>query len=181
MDFITVLQKVTAWFDEHKVPYAVIGGFALGLYGVVRGTNDLDFMIDRGHVPALKKFLAGLSYQVDVETENVIQFSNPLDAFGSLDFLISFRAPSQAILKRARKHTVLNKAVTLNVVQPEDLIGLKVQAMCNDESRAAFDMRDIEELLAGIAQDCDWALIKSHFVLFDKLNMYEQLRARYAK
>ncbi len=39
------LLRVTAALDHAKVPYALVGGFAVALHGVVRGTVDIDLVL----------------------------------------------------------------------------------------------------------------------------------------
>ena len=176
MDFATVLNKLTNWFDENDVGNAIIGGFALAIHGVVRGTNDLDYLLDSQALPSLKEFLATLNYKIIYESENIIQFQNDLGDYGSLDFLLAFRETSLNMLKRAEKHMVFNETISVNVVRPEDLIGLKLQALCNDSRREAFDMQDICELLDVDHTNYDWKIIKQHFELFDKLDVYNVLK-----
>lgn len=181
MDFITVLNKLVTWFDDNDVPNGLIGGFALGVHGVVRGTNDLDFLIDKRYKEQLKEFLTSLSYEISYESENVVQYINPLDAFGSLDFLYSFRTPSLNMLERSKKYSVLNGKLNVNVLIVEDIVGLKLQAACNDESRYGFDMQDIKDLLSLNGPECDWDLIKEHFELFDRLDLFNGLKEKYEK
>jgi hypothetical protein len=39
------LLRVAKAFDQARVPYAVVGGFAVALHGAVRGTVDVDLVI----------------------------------------------------------------------------------------------------------------------------------------
>jgi len=39
------LLRVAKAFDRSRVPYAVVGGFAVALHGAVRGTVDVDLVI----------------------------------------------------------------------------------------------------------------------------------------
>ena len=32
--------------EEHQIRYALVGGYAVALYGAVRGTVDIDFVIE---------------------------------------------------------------------------------------------------------------------------------------
>jgi len=41
-----MLEKILIAFKRHKVKYAICGGFAVVIQGVVRGTMDLDVVID---------------------------------------------------------------------------------------------------------------------------------------
>ncbi len=46
MDFEKSIKKIIEGFEREKIGYALIGGFALGLYGITRTTIDLDFIVD---------------------------------------------------------------------------------------------------------------------------------------
>ncbi len=45
MELIDELARLVDVFNENRVPYALCGGLAVGLYGYVRATEDLDFLI----------------------------------------------------------------------------------------------------------------------------------------
>lgn len=41
---MTLLEKICAAFEKTKIPYAIVGGYAVALHGAVRGTIDIDFI-----------------------------------------------------------------------------------------------------------------------------------------
>lgn len=43
MEFKTVLEKLLTNFERLNIRYALLGGFALGLWGYARATADVDF------------------------------------------------------------------------------------------------------------------------------------------
>lgn len=47
MDFKLVLEKLLSAFNEQNIRYALMGRFALGAWGVPRGTVDIDFLVHR--------------------------------------------------------------------------------------------------------------------------------------
>lgn len=47
MDFKLVMKKLLAAFEREGIRYALMGGFALGFWGVHRATIDIDFLVDR--------------------------------------------------------------------------------------------------------------------------------------
>lgn len=59
------VRHVAALLDEEKVEYALIGGYALALQGVVRTTEDIDILVEpteenaRRWVQALSKLPDG--------------------------------------------------------------------------------------------------------------------------
>jgi predicted nucleotidyltransferase len=40
-----LIEKVIKSLSQHKVQYALVGGYAVALHGAVRGTVDIDFII----------------------------------------------------------------------------------------------------------------------------------------
>ena len=40
------IHQVCAALEEAKVPYAIVGGYAVALHGAIRGTVDVDFVIN---------------------------------------------------------------------------------------------------------------------------------------
>ncbi len=47
MDFKQVLRFLIFEFDKHNIDYALIGGFALGILGIIRATMDMDFLVKK--------------------------------------------------------------------------------------------------------------------------------------
>lgn len=181
MDFKIVLKKLIDLFEKNKVNYALIGGFALGVYGVVRATNDLDFLIDKNYDVFLKKIMKQNMYGIIHESKDVIQFEHPTAIFGSIDFLYAFRKPSLEMLKRAVKKNLFEKAITIKVLLPEDIIGLKVQAFVNQPQRKILELEDIKNLITANLTDLNWGIIKKHFSLFNLNALYKELKNTYGK
>ena len=72
-----VLRVVEA-FDRARVPYAIVGGYAVALHGAVRGTVDLDLVLRR-RVADFRKAEAlllglGLRPRLPVTASEVFQF-----------------------------------------------------------------------------------------------------------
>lgn len=179
MDFRIVLEKLLTAFHERGVRYALIGGFALGAWGVPRGTVDVDFLVHREDMPEVDAIMESLGYEVKYRSENVSQYLSPLRIFGEVDCLHAFRAPSLAMLQRIEQKGLFVGALEIRVLRVEDLIGLKVQAMVNNEERRAVDMVDIRALLAAHHGALDWDLMGEYFTLFGAVDVFEELRSDY--
>ncbi len=175
MDFKAVLSLLLKKFNENNVNYALMGGFALGLCGVGRTTVDIDFLISRDDVKQIEKIMTEAGYECRYRSKNVSQYISPLAVFGEVDFLHAFRKASLEMLKRAQKKGIFNNSLKIRVLRPEDIVGLKLQAIKNDPQRLQKDMTDIESLLNIYGQELDRSLLKQYFYLFDMQDLYKKL------
>src|SRR2546426_10085563 len=68
-DLDRILMRTTDLFERLGVPYALMGGIAVRIYGIPRPTYDIDFTIalDRTHLPALFQGAADAGYTVPEE------------------------------------------------------------------------------------------------------------------
>lgn len=179
VDFELVLKRVLAEFDRDQIRCAVIGGFALGVLGVPRQTMDLDFLVHRDDLTKLDIKLASLGYERVFHTENVSQYRHRDGAWGSLDFIHAFRQISLAMLQRAKSYPVFGATQNVKAVDAEDLIGLKVQAMCNDSTRTAQERADIERLMTHYGKRLEWERIEEYYELFGLGEEAKRLRERF--
>ncbi|MFZ5995796.1 MAG: nucleotidyltransferase [Thermodesulfobacteriota bacterium] len=96
-----------------------------------------------------------------------------------MDFLHAFRSASRRMLERSEEKKIFGGRLTIRVLRPEDLVGLKVQAMVNDKSRWTNDLADIEGIMALHKAELDWSIIEEYFALFGLEEMGQELRRRY--
>lgn len=176
MDLRRVLETLLQDFRSEGVDYALIGGFALGLWGVQRATVDLDFLVHRDSLPAVDRIMGRLGYVCRYRTDNVSQFLAQDPLLGEVDYLHAFRAASVGMLADAIDLPVFGEALRVRVLRPEDLIGLKVQALHNDPRREPVDASDIRELMAMRGNALDWSRIEAYFALFERGALYRRLR-----
>lgn len=167
MDFERVLRTLLEAFAQQHIRYGAIGGFAMGALGVPRATADVDFLVHREDLPRLDHALTNLGYLRYAQTENVSHYRHPEKTWGALDFLHAFRKFALAMLDRTRECSIFNGTQTLRVVQPEDLIGLKVQAIANDPLRKSQEQADIEVLVMAYGKTLDWHRIQEYYELFE--------------
>ena len=179
MDFKFVMQQLASSFEEQGIDYALMGGFALGIWGVQRATIDMDFLILLDDMECAHTILTSLGYELHHKSQNVSQYISPLKTFGEIDFLHAFRAVSKSMLQRAQKKEVFGAELIIKVLQPEDIIGLKVQALTNDPSRKNVDLADIESLMRIHGSRLDWQLVQSYFELFEQGDLFKSLRGQY--
>ena len=176
MDFKLVVEKLITAFKDDGISYALMGGFALGLWGVPRATVDVDFLVNKDDMGKVNEIMTGLGYHLVYQSENVSQYVSPDNVFGEVDFLHAFREISIGMLQRTETKRLFDGTASINVLKIEDLIGLKLQAMANDESRKAIDLSDIKSLIALHKSAINWSVLEEYFKLFGLAALFKELR-----
>lgn len=147
------LLKVCAALNAKKIPYAVVGGYAVALHGAVRGTVDLDLILsldEPTYVLAEQIFKSlGLQSRLPVDGHKVFQFRkeyiqqknlvawsffDPVHAINQLDIIITHDA------KKMDVDTLKIHGVIVKVVSLPDLIKMK------KASARAQDLEDVKAL-----------------------------------
>ena len=177
MDFRTVLSLLIKNFDENNIRYGLIGGFALILLGVPRTTVDLDFLVHKCDLEKLNRIMGKIGYKLVFQSENVSQYVSDRSSLGEVDFLHAFRNYEIKMLKHSQPMKFND--LSIMVLKPEDIIGLKVQAMVNDIARKNKELADIESILEKCKEQINWRNIKEYFVLFELDEEYKTLENRY--
>ena len=161
-----MMKSLLSQFERRQIRCAAIGGFALGLLGYPRQTMDLDFLVHRDDLKKLDELLQTLGYRQMFRTENVSQYRHDDDAWGSIDVIHAFRKISLAMLQRAKSYPAFGGTQSIKAVDPEDVIGLKVQAMFNDPTRRSQEVADIERLAMLYGRKLDWERVEEFYDLF---------------
>lgn len=179
MDFKQVLRFLVSEFDKNNIDYALIGGFALGILGIMRTTVDMDFLVKKDDAEKVKSILEKHSYKCIFITENVSQYVSNISSQGTLDFIHAFRPISLGMLKDKQQKIIYNGEMTIPVLKPEDIIGLKVQALANNPAREEFEKNDIKSIIEKYREYIDWNRLEEYFTLFFLTEYYEKLKKDY--
>jgi predicted nucleotidyltransferase len=126
--FKELLGKISKSLDKARIPYLVIGGQAVLLYGEPRLTQDIDITlgIDTGKLAVFLKVLEDLRVErMTGATDEFIKSTNVLPCIDPatkirIDFIFSFLPYEREAIQRGRKVKLGDAAV--NFVSPEDLI-----------------------------------------------------------
>ena len=159
---VDLAAHLSSELQRRHIEHALIGGMAVAVLKVPRATEDLDLLIPIEREADVHALMVSEGYEVLQRTENV---SNYLRGSARVDFLHAVRAYARAMLVNARDLDV--GRLRLRVVQPEDLIGLKVQATSNDPKRWR-DLDDIQRLLRAHAGSLDMDRVREYFRIFDR-------------
>lgn len=173
MDFEAVAKYILDKFRLKGVRCAVIGGFALHAAGFPRATQDIDFLVHVDDVPAVKDILVGFGYDIVHESPDVLNFWGKLKELGGIDFIIAHRRYALAMLDRAKSYEML-PGYQVNVVIPEDIIALKLQAMANDPDRSSQDMTDIQWLIKNHKTSLKMDLLEEYFGIFGQTELLKE-------
>ncbi len=174
MDFEAVFKIILGQFGKYNVRFAIIGGFALHAAGFSRATKDIDFLLHHEDKAKVKVVLASLGYEAIHESEDAANFLNRLSELGQIDFIMARRKYALAMLERAKPYEII-KGHTVNVIVPEDIIGLKIQALHNDPARYAQDMADIQWLIKNHREQLNVGLLREYFDLFNCADQLERI------
>ena len=170
MNLKEVLKTLIRRFHQQKIEFALSGGLALSTMGIFRFTKDIDFVVYEESKGSINEMMTALGYEKQsFSTEEIISYVSPLKVFGQVDFLLARRKYTRAMLTRARKTPIFGGEFNVKTLLPEDLIGLKVQAISNDpKNRYVVDAPDIQRLLGLHRDKMDIGLVREYFRLFDR-------------
>lgn len=136
------------FLNEHKVEFVLVGGYALGVHGVIRATGDIDFMYRRTRknvrrlVAAMSQFGAPsgvIDEEALMKTGLVTQFGKPpqrIDLLNEIDGVtfpevwkgvVTVRIGGQKMSVIGLKELRRNKGATGRKKDEEDLRQLNVR------------------------------------------------------
>jgi predicted nucleotidyltransferase len=168
---VTAVDSLTRRFTERRIEHALIGGVAVSLHGVIRATRDLDILVDSARASDADAVMRELGFET--LARNAV-FGNDLVGPLRVDLLFTQGRHTQAMLQRAAAIQI--RGGDTKLVRPEDLIGLKLQALANRPDRGA-GRADIEGLLRRFHADMDMDLVREYFALFGKETELDALLA----
>jgi hypothetical protein len=131
MNFPDILKQIDALFKNCRIPYALIGGYAVAAWGEERATRDIDLLCthDSSDVIAeLKKERLQFEHSIgdwDDPISEVIRIdmgaaANPFE----VDILFGIKNAPAGILNRVRPIQIEN--LVIPVASPEDMLVLKL-------------------------------------------------------
>jgi hypothetical protein len=132
--FEEILSRIGASLTKHSLPYMIIGGQAVLLYGEPRLTRGIDITlgVNADHLNDLLAVVQELSLKpLPENVESFVRQTMVLPALDEttgirVDFIFSFTSYELEALKRARKVKILEQEVCF--ASPEDVIIHKVFA-----------------------------------------------------
>ncbi len=163
------LEQLLAVLNGAGVSYALIGGLALSPHGVIRGTADIDLLLDARDGAAVDTALTKLGYHCEHRSDDA---GNYVRDDQRVDLLYAHRPIARRLLAAAAdRATPFGR---LRVVSAEGLIGLKLQALANNPRRTQ-DLADIRALMKANRDRLDTSELREYFRLFDRDTLLDDL------
>jgi hypothetical protein len=132
--FEEILSRIGVSLTRHSLPYMIIGGQAVLLYGEPRLTRDIDITlgVNADYINELLAVVRELSLRpIPEDIESFVRQTMVLPAFDEttgirVDFIFSFTPYEMEAIKRARRIKILEQEVCF--ASPEDVIIHKIFA-----------------------------------------------------
>jgi hypothetical protein len=166
--FQTLLCKLAEAFEKNNIPYMVIGGQAVLVYGEPRMTKDIDVTLGVGpdHLEKIVELVKEMELTVLVsQPAEFVQKTMVLPCQDSksgvrVDLVFSFSPYEQQAMKRVKRIPILDHEVRF--ASPEDLIIHKI---------IAGRPKDLEDARVVLAKnpDMDKAYIERWLQDFEKV------------
>jgi hypothetical protein len=150
------IHRLCQALQEAKIPYAVVGGYAVALHGVPRGTFDIDCVIrwTLENLTKTERILQslGLVSRLPIDAHDVFRFHDeyvnkrnliawnfydPTNFSHQVDIIITFD------LKNATVETIRTSGGNIKVLSRKDLIAMK---RASGRPQDLADVRSLEEL-----------------------------------
>ncbi|MHA1372160.1 MAG: nucleotidyl transferase AbiEii/AbiGii toxin family protein [Promethearchaeota archaeon] len=175
MNLKTVLKILVSRFNEQEIDFVLSGGLALATMNVFRFTKDIDFLIHQESQNAVHTIMTNLDYELqEFSSSEILSYWHPLKIFGQVDFLLVKRKYTKAMMHRASVQKIFDGEFEVKTILPEDLIGLKIQAISNDPAnRLPVDASDIQNILHFNKRSLDMELVREYFKIFNKEHLLD--------
>jgi hypothetical protein len=65
MEIYEELRKILRGLEHERIPYALCGGLALAVYGIIRATQDIDLLIEEDSLEPIRAMTATLGFRLN--------------------------------------------------------------------------------------------------------------------
>ncbi|UCD15851.1 MAG: hypothetical protein JSV34_02030 [Candidatus Omnitrophota bacterium] len=164
--FEKLIKKIAFYLDKNKIPYMIIGGQAVLLYGVPRLTKDIDITlgIDTDKFIIIKNICNKIGLKIlPKNPESFARDTKVLPVAESklgirVDFIFSFTDYEKQAMKKTKK-IILNN-YPIKFASCEDVIIHKMFA------NRAIDLEDVKNILIKNKEKINFQYIKKWLIKF---------------
>lgn len=176
----TLIKKIARNLDKENIPYMIIGGQAVLVYGRPRLTRDIDITlgVDTDKFKLIEQICKNLKLRCPVtnpeeftQTTKVFPVEEPESKIRA-DFIFSFTPYEAQALKRTKQIDIDNYKVKF--ASCEDVIIHKMVA------GRAIDEEDIKSILTKNGKTIDLDYIRKWLLEFAKIEEYSNILDRFS-
>jgi len=145
---LRALQRLLKLFEEKKIDYMIIGGYALPFYGRIRATIDIDIAVVIKSEKELRKIAEWLE-SIDFEPR-ILSYENPLfvvlDRREKIEIELWLKPDGIVFDKETlnrRRRVKLDSDIVAWIISPEDFVVNKLAR----PDRGANDEGDVKSVL----------------------------------
>ncbi len=173
MKFSNIFELMGQEFPKKKIPFLLIGGFALHFYGINRQTFNVDFMIHDKQFEAVKTILEQ-EYYCEYKDSLFYRFQPKINKENlSLNFLFVDKKTLRGLLEKGKKVILSNQEVV--VPHLLHLIALKIHAIQQNSKREYKDLLDIMELMRKNKLAPDHKEVRALFEKYGKPALFKKV------
>lgn len=143
---MTVFQTITAKAAETKLPFLVIGGYAVMAHGFVRSTEDLDLLVRGSQRARWRELFEGMGMTVHHDGGTFLQFNAP--PWGKLPVDLMFITDDVFGRMQLKAEKTKFEGDEVGVVSLLQLIALKCHAVQNTKGLRV--LKDSDDLIHRI-------------------------------
>jgi len=128
MSLLESLAEIIQKAEDLKLPYLLVGGHAVVLYGIPRFTCDFDLLIPESKIEAWTQFLTThFHYRLFQSSHAFLRFENDLPEYPPTDFVVVDWSTWEKLIARAETKA-LTPNTNVRLPRPTHLIAMKLTA-----------------------------------------------------
>ena len=156
------------------MPFLLIGGHAVNVYGVQRQTGDVDLIVKASQRKEWEDLFVKIRYQSDQSDSRFIRYQPDTIAAWPIDLMLVDDETFGKLYSDSRLTDL--GVVAVKVVSPQHLITLKLHALkVYQEHRYAKDYNDVIQLLRHACPQLRNESLRELCVRYAHVALYEKL------
>jgi len=154
-----LLLELAQRFSQNKIPYTLVGGYALALQGIVRATMDIDLVVSlsEAHLTRAELILRelGLQSRLPISAKDVAHFHEEYRTQRNLIAwsFTDYKDPSRQVdlliyppLSQIKAQTISLHGIKVRVATKSSLLEMKLAANRPEDQ---LDIQRLQEVLRG--------------------------------